>query len=176
METNERIFKDEIKIDSILFPQNDFYTLAFYGDKSSSTVYDKKSLNYFERSLNYDPIFSIVPVFPFASVDYPEIAKKIIDNSTPTSLRNSLLQLFSIEGKINKSIFQSYDLLGSLLVSEMVEKQGLYSGELVIKISAFCADCSLDLLSEVLLSFGSMLSIKYSSINVSISIRQSITT
>ena len=170
---NEKTLKGEIKSNSISLPPKGFYSLEFYGDKTSSTVYDKRSLRSYEKTLDRDPVFTLGLVPSFASADYPEAAKKLIDNSTPISLRNSLLQLFSIEGKINKSLFDSHDMQGYLLLSEMIGSPRLFSGGLVIKISTFCADKSLDLLSEALLGFGTMLSLRYSSINVSVGIRQS---
>ena len=173
---NERTLNDRVKSDSISFPKNGFYTIEFYGDQESGTVFDNKSLRSYERALNKDPLFSMLSVPSFASVDYSETAKKIIDNSTPTSLRNSLLQLFSIEGKINKNLLQAHDMHGYLIISEMIEKPKLYSGELTIRISTFCADNSIDSLSEILLSFGTMLSLKYTSVNLSINIRQSFNT
>ena len=165
---NEEKVKSSIEI-----PKHDILHAEFYGDTKNAIVYNKSSLRAYEKRLTYDPVFSLGIVPVNASIDYPDYAREHFDSSSPERLRESLIALFSLEGRINRRQWFSHDISGDYSCSEMIEKPGLYDGNLSILISCFSAAEQLEGFSESLQHFSEELSLQFTFINASVGIRQS---
>ena len=173
----DRSLKTASSIRATRIATNEIFDITLEGDVKSLRVYNKTSLRKYNHDLGYHPIFHLGLTPAFASIDYPEYARTEIRpfNNDPDGFYKALVELYSLEGRINLSQFTSNDIEARFSATEAGDEEGCpgsFCGSIDIKIGCFCLGDELNNTADELKKFGLDLSNRFNNINIAICIDQ----
>ena len=154
---------------------NEIFSIDAIGDVKSDRVINKTSLQKYDKDLRNSMIFHMGLVPPFASVDYPDyVSQRLIPfEDDPQAFQQAIVNLFSEEGRVNRSQSQTHDVTVMLLNKKQIGNHNLFCGDFFIKVSLFClSDEEVEHLSKQMLGLLRHIAEEYININASIRIAQ----
>ena len=118
-----------------------YVEFCFSGDVLSDTVYNSKTYKKYDHDLLYPELFA--PDAPtlsnFRSADYDEVfAEYFSDAKSPEEIKNAILKIFGEKGRKQLSTWYGHDIMGGFYSVPYDIDNGLYFGELNIKIPLLC--------------------------------------
>ncbi len=156
--------------------QHDNYGLFLDAYVKSNTVFNKRTLNSFNRYKEHPAKLGYI-LGTEMSIDYPNYYDKIIKPFVKDSkeYKWALLQLFNLEKMVHFGEYYSSDIQGTCLKRKIDENGELFIGEFSLSIGLFCLEEE-NSWTNRLLEFGKELSLKYQNVNIQIEINPRIET